>query len=146
MYICRVIGKEAVSASPQGLLQRTLGRAAEEARWRIKDARKGARGWKARGSRNWRVARETGGWLAKLAGGWRKYAPEMLFAEHEGSGGSLGLWGSLRLWGSLKLFLEGALGLGGLYGSFWGLWGSAGFVRAQGGIALRFPFPFTDLL
>ena len=85
-------------------------------------------------------ARVTGGWLAKLAGGWRKYAPEMLFAEHEGSGG---LYGS---GGSLKLFLEGALGLGGLYGSFWGLWGSAGFVRAQGGIALRFPFPFTDLL
>lgn len=140
MYICRVIGKEAVSASPQGLLQRTLGRAAEEARWRIKDARKGARGWKARGSRNWRSAGETGGWLAKLAGGWRKYAPEMLFAEQEGSGG---LYGS---GGSLKLFLEGALGLGGLYGSFWGLWGSAGFVRAQGGIALRFPFPFTDLL
>ena len=140
MYICRVIGKEAVSASPQGLLQRTLGRAAEEARWRIKDARKGARGGKARGSRNWRAAGETGGWLAKLAGGWRKYAPEMLFAEHEGSGG---LYGS---GGSLKLFLEGALGLDGLYGSFWGLWGSAGFVRAQGGIALRFPFPFTDLL
>ena len=85
-------------------------------------------------------ARVTGGWLAKLAGGWRKYAPEMLFAEQEGSGG---LYGS---GGSLKLFLEGALGLGGLYGSFWGLWGSAGFVRAQGGIALRFPFPFTDLL
>lgn len=98
-------------------------------------------------------ARVTGGRLAKLAGGWRKYAPEMLFAEQEGSGG---LYGS---GGSLKLFLEGALGLGCLYGSFWrelwgsavftaleGLWGSAGFVRAQGGIALRFPFPFTDLL
>lgn len=39
-----------------GAFERTLGRAAEEARWRIKDARKGARGWKARGSRNWRVA------------------------------------------------------------------------------------------
>ena len=84
-------------------------------------------------------ARVTGGRLAKLAGGWRKYAPEMLFAEQEGSGC---LYGS---GGSLKLFL-GALGLGGLYGSFWGLRGSAGFVRAQGGIALRFPFPFTDLL
>ena len=94
MYICRVIGKEAVSASPQGLLQRMLGRAQEAGR---------------------HEARVTGGWLAKLAGGWRKYAPEMLFAEQEGSGG---LYGS---GGSLKLFLEGALGLGGLYGSFWGL-------------------------
>ena len=63
-------------------------------------------------------ARVTGGWLAKLAGGWRKYAPEMLFAEQEGSGGSLGLWrfvkalfgGSFGAWRSLRLFL-GALGL-----------------------------------
>lgn len=62
-------------------------------------------------------ARVTGGRLAKLAGGWRKYAPEMLFAEHEGSGGSLGLWrfvkalfGSFGAWRSLRLFL-GALGL-----------------------------------
>ena len=133
MYICRVIGKEAVSASPQGLLQRTLGRAAEEARWRIKDARKGARGGKARGSRNWRAAGQTGGRLAQICA-------RNAFRR------TRGLWGSLRLWGSLKLFLEGALGLGGLYGSFWGLWVSAGFVRAQGGIALRFPFPFTDLL
>lgn len=68
-----------------GAFERTLGRAAEEARWRIKNARKGARGWKAQ------EARVTGGWLAKLAGGWRKYAPEMLFADHEGSGGSLWL-------------------------------------------------------
>lgn len=116
-----------------GAFERTLGRAAEEARWRIKDARKGARGWKARGSRNWRVAGQTGGWLAQICA-------RNAFRR------TRGLWGSLRLWGSLKLFLEGALGLGGLYGSFWGLWGSAGFVRAQGGIALRFPFPFTDLL
>ena len=56
MYICRVIGKEAVSASPRGAFERTLGRAAEEARLRIKNARKGARGGKARGSRNWRAA------------------------------------------------------------------------------------------
>lgn len=86
MYICRVIGKEAVSASPQGLLK---GRS-EGLQKRLAGAAK---------------------MLAKLAGGWRKYAPEMLFAEHEGSGG---LYGS---GGSLKLFLEGALGLGGLYGS-----------------------------
>lgn len=116
-----------------GAFERTLGRAAEEARWRIKDARKGARGGKARGSRNWRVAGQTGGRLAQICA-------RNAFRR------TRGLWGSLRLWGSLKLFLEGALGLGGLYGSFWGLWGSAGFVRAQGGIALRFPFPFTDLL
>lgn len=116
-----------------GAFERTLGRAAEEARWRSKDARKGSRGWKARGSRNWRVAGQTGGWLAQICA-------RNAFRR------TRGLWGSLRLWGSLKLFLEGALGLGGLYGSFWGLWGSAGFVRAQGGVALRFPFPFTDLL
>ena len=93
-----------------GAFERTLGRAAEEARWRSKDARKGSRGWKAQEAGR-HEARVTGGRLAKLAGGWRKYAPEMLFAEHEGSGG---LYGS---GGSLKLFLEGALGLGGLYGS-----------------------------
>ena len=106
-----------------------------------KDARKGCRrGSLAHQRCSEGRKRREGTRLAKLAGGWRKYAPEMLFAEQEGSGG---LYGS---GGSLKLFLEGALGLGGLYGSFWGLWGSAGFVRAQGGIALRFPFPFTDLL
>ena len=109
-----------------GAFERTLGRAAEEARWRIKDARKGARGWKARGSRNWRVA---GANMRQKCFSQNMRALGVLY----GSGGSL------------KLFL-GALGLGGLYGSFWGLRGSAGFVRAQGGIALRFPFPFTDLL
>ena len=133
MYICRVIGKEAVSASPRGLLK---GRS-EGLQKRLAGASKMLGRAQEAGRHE---ARETGGRLAKLAGGWRKYAPEMLFAEQEGSGG---LYGS---GGSLKLFLEGALGLGGLYGSFWGLWGSAGFVRAQGGIALRFPFPFTDLL
>lgn len=93
-----------------GAFERTLGRAAEEARLRIKNARKGARGGKAREAGR-HEARVTGGRLAKLAGGWRKYAPEMLFAEHEGS------WGLYGSGGSLKLFLEGALGLGGLYGS-----------------------------
>lgn len=67
MYICRVIGKEAVSASPQGLLKgrleglqkrlagasKMLGRAQEAGRH---ERLEGARGWKARGSRNWRVA------------------------------------------------------------------------------------------
>lgn len=109
-----------------GAFERTLGRAAEEARWRIKDARKGARGWKARGSRNWRVAGAN--------------MRQKCFSQNKRA---LGVFTAL---GFVKLFLEGALGLGGLYGSFWGLWGSAGFVRAQGGIALRFPFPFTDLL
>ena len=97
MYICRVIGKEAVSASPQGLLQRTLGRAAEEARWRIKDARKGARGWKARGSRNWRVAGQTGGWLAQICA-------RNAFRR------TRGLWGSLRLWGFVKALFGGSFG------------------------------------
>ena len=55
----------------------------------------------------------------------------MLFAEQEGSGG---LYGS---GGSLKLFLEGALGLGGLYGSFWGLWGSAVFTALFGGLGAQ---------
>ena len=132
MYICRVIGKEAVSASPRALLKRTLGRAAEEARWRIKDARKGARGWKARGSRNWRVAGQTGGRLAQICA-------RNAFRR------TRGLWGSLRLWGSLKLFLEGALGLDGLYGSLLRRRGSVGFVRAQGANALRIRFPFTEL-
>ena len=132
MYICRVIGKEAVSASPRALLK---GRS-EGLQKRLAGASKMLGRAQEAGRHE---ARVTGGWLAKLAGGWRKYAPEMLFAEQEGSGC---LYGS---GGSLKLFL-GALGLGGLYGSFWGLRGSAGFVRAQGGIALRFPFPFTDLL
>ena len=132
MYICRVIGKEAVSASPRALLK---GRS-EGLQKRLAGASKMLGRAQEAGRHE---ARETGGRLAKLAGGWRKYAPEMLFAEQEGSGC---LYGS---GGSLKLFL-GALGLGGLYGSFWGLRGSAGFVRAQGGIALRFPFPFTDLL
>ena len=111
MYSCRVSGKESVSASPRALLKgrskglqkrlagasKMLGRAQEAGR---------------------HEARVTGGWLAKLAGGWRKYAPEMLFAEHEGSGGSLGLWrfvkalfgGSFGAWRTLRLFL-GALGL-----------------------------------
>ena len=58
-----------------GAFERTLGRAAEEARWRIKDARKGARGGKAREAGRAQEAgrheaRVTGGWLAKLAGGW----------------------------------------------------------------------------
>lgn len=94
--------------------------------------REGTRGWKAQEAGR-HEARVTGGRLAQICA-------RNAFRR------TRGLWGSLRLWGSLKLFLEGALGLGGLYGSFWGLWGSAGFVRAQGGIALRFPFPFTDLL
>lgn len=119
MYICRVIGKEAVSASPQGLLKGRL----EGLQKRLAGASKMLGRAQEAGRHE---ARVTGGRLAKLAGGWRKYAPEMLFAEQEGSGG---LYGS---GGSLKLFLEGAFGLGGLYGSFWGLWGSAGFVRAQG--------------
>ena len=98
MYICRVIGKEAVSASPRGLLK---GRS-EGLQKRLAGASKMLGRAQEAGRHE---ARVTGGWLA---GGWRKYAPEMLFAEHEGSGG---LYGS---GGSLKLFLEGALGLGGL--------------------------------
>lgn len=97
MYICRVIGKEAVSASPRGLLK---GRS-EGLQKRLAGASK----MLGRAQEAGRHERLEGTRLAKLAGGWRKYAPEMLFAEHEGSGGSL------------KLFLEGALGLGGLYGS-----------------------------
>ena len=121
MYICRVIGKEAVSASPRALLK---GRS-EGLQKRLAGASKMLGRAQEAGRHE---ARETGGRLAKLAGGWRKYAPEMLFAEQEGSGC---LYGS---GGSLKLFL-GALGLGGLYGSFWGLRGSAGFDRAQGVMA-----------
>lgn len=49
-------------------------------------------------------AGETGGRLAKLAGGWRKYAPEMLFADHEGSVGSLRLF--LRGFGAQQGSLE----------------------------------------
>lgn len=89
-----------------GAFERTLGRAAEEARWRIKDARKGSRGWKAQEAGR-HEARVTGGRLAKLAGGWRKYAPEMLFADHEGSVGSLRLF--LRVFGAQ----QGSLGLKG---------------------------------
>lgn len=78
-----------------GAFERTLGRAAEEARWRIKNARKGARGGKARGSRNWRVAGETGGRLAQICA-------RNAFRR------SRGLWGFfMALEGSLKLFLEG---------------------------------------
>ena len=126
MYICRVIGKEAVSASPRALLK---GRS-EGLQKRLAGASKMLGRAQEAGRHE---ARVTGGWLAQICA-------RNAFRR------TRGLWGSLRLWGSLKLFLEGALGLGGLYGSFWGLWGSAGFVRAQGGIALRFPFPFTDLL
>ena len=103
MYICRVIGKEAVSASPRGLLQRTLGRAAEEARWRIKDARKGARGWKARGSRNWRVA---GANMRQKCFSQNKRALGVFTAL----GFVKALFGSFGAWRSLRLFL-GALGL-----------------------------------
>ena len=110
MYICRVIGKEAVSASPRGLLK---GRS-EGLQKRLAGASKMLGRAQEAGRHE---ARETGGRLAKLAGGWRKYAPEMLVAEHEGSGGSLGLWrfvkalfGSFGAWRSLRLFL-GALGL-----------------------------------
>lgn len=118
MYICRVIGKEAVSASPRALL---------------KDARKGCR----RGSLAHKKmlgraqeagrheARVTGGWLAKLAGGWRKYAPEMLFAEHEGSGGSLGLWGFVK-----ALF-------GGSFGARRSLRLLRGFGAQQGSLGLK---------
>lgn len=56
MYICRVIGKEAVSASPRGLLK---GRS-EGLQKRLAGASKmlgrAQEAWKARGSRNWRVA------------------------------------------------------------------------------------------
>ena len=111
MYICRVIGKEAVSASPRALLK---GRS-EGLQKRLAGASKMLGRAQEAGRHE---ARVTGGRLAKLAGGWRKYAPEMLFAEHEGSGGSLGLWrfvkalfgGSFGAWRSLRLFL-GALGL-----------------------------------
>jgi hypothetical protein len=114
VYICRVIGKEAVSASPRGLLK---GRS-EGLQKRLAGAAKMLGRAQEAGRHE---ARVTGGWLAKLAGGWRKYAPEMLFAEHEGSGG---LYGS---GGSLKLFLEGALGHGGLYG----------FGAQQGSLGLK---------
>ena len=102
-----------------GAFERTLGRAAEEARWRIK---KCSEGRKRRGRHE---ARVTGGWLAKLAGGWRKYAPEMLFAEHEGSGGSLGLWGFVK-----ALF-------GGSFGARRSLRLLRGFGAQQGSIGLK---------
>lgn len=99
MYICRVIGKEAVSASPQGLLQRTLGRAAEEA--------------------GRHEARETGGRLAQICA-------RNAFRRTRGLWGSLRLWGFVKaLFGgfgarrSLRLLRvfgaqQGSLGLKGV--------------------------------
>ena len=63
MYICRVIGKEAVSASPQALLKGRL----EGLQKRLAGASKMLGRAQEAGRHE---ARVTGGWLAKLAGGW----------------------------------------------------------------------------
>lgn len=100
-----------------GAFERTLGRAAEEARWRIKNARNGARGGKARGSRNWRVAGAN--------------MRQKCFSQNMRA---LGVFTALfGAWSSAVFTtLGGSLRLLRFFTALEGLWGSAGFVRAQG--------------
>ena len=96
MYICRVIGKEAVSASPRALLK---GRS-EGLQKRLAGASKMLGRAQEAGRHE---ARVTGGWLAKLAGGWRKYAPEMLLQNKR----ALGVFTAL---GFVKALFGGSFG------------------------------------
>lgn len=108
-----------------------------------KDARKGCRrGSLAHQRCSEGRKRREGTRLAKLAGGWRNWRVAGANMRQKCFSQNMRALGVFTALGFVKALFGGSLGLGGLYGSFWGLWGSAGFVRAQGGIALRFPLSF----